>query len=209
MLIPLLLWACQTSAGVPCFTLTYEHSMWALVKSPVNDIVTLDVTGTMAVRQDGSFVHRVLPTSRFAVRDRKETAASLRIYLADGNRLISQGPAGWSDFRYSVLFFSDGVYSRAASGGEGCRAMLAPMGNGLERTGEWKMLGEPVVQWKFKTGYGESTAALAPGLDCQLMRLEAVEYRYRYMPVRKELFEAKTLRRGEPDAALFIPPKGK
>lgn len=208
-MLVLLLWACQTAVGVPCFTVTYEHSMWALVKSPMNDLVTAEVTGTMAVRQDGSFVHRLQPTSRFAVRDRKEARSAVRMYLAESKRLISDEPAGLPDFRHPVFFFGDGVYNRAAPAGDGCRGIPASIGTGLERAGASQMFGESVVQWNFKTAYGESKMWLAPTLDCQVMRLEAVEYRYRYMPVRKELFEVKSLKRGEPDAALFAAPKGK
>ena len=76
---------CRTAAGVPCFTLTCEHSVWARVKSPARDLVTAEEAGTM-------------------------------------------------------------------------------------------------VNWKFKTLYGDSTASL---------------------------FEAKSLRRGEPDRQIFAPPKGK
>ena len=103
---------CRTAAGVPCFTLTCEHSVWARVKSTARDLVTAEEAGTM-------------------------------------------------------------------------------------------------VNWKFKTLYGDSTASLAPGLDRQVLRLEAIEYRYRYLPVRKELFETKSLRRGGPDRQIFAPPKGK
>jgi len=180
---------CQTAAGVPCFTLTYEHSVWALVKSPVRDLVTAEVTGTMAVRQDGSSAHRIRPASRFTMR---------------GHEAVP------SDFRHPVMFFAGGgVHKRVPSGDQSCRAVVAGFGSSPERLGTSAMLGEPVVNWKFKTSYGDSTAALAPALDCQVLRLESIEYRYRYLPVRKELFEAKSLQRGEPDRQLFAPPEAK
>ena len=169
------LWACQTPVGVPCFTLTYQHSVWALVKWPVKDLVTAEVAGTMAVHQDGSVEHRIKPTSRFAIRDRQESAPS--------------------DFRHPALFYLENAYRRSKGGDDGCRGVVAAFGNSLERAGASSMLGEPVVNWKFKTTYGDATALLAPGLDCQVLRMESIEYRYRYFPVRKELFEAKTLRR--------------
>jgi hypothetical protein len=177
---------CQTAAGVPCFTLTYEHSVWALVKSPVRDLVTSEQAGTMAVRQDGSTVNRVQPAKRFAIRELKETQR---------------------DFRHPVMFYVDRV-SRRSTGTDQCRGIVAVFGTNLERLGTSTMLGEPVVNWKFKTPAGDSTVSLAPGLDCQVLRLEAIEYRYRYLPVRKELFEAKSLRRGEPDGRIFTAPKG-
>ena len=203
--------ACQTTSGIPCFTLGYEHSVWALVKSPARDLITSEVTGTMAVRQDGSFAHAIQPGSRFAVRDRQTAAGpSIRIHLAAENRLIvSNKLTSGYDFRHPSLFFADGVYRRAKDGDANCRATIAGFGKTAEPTGTATMLGEPVVTWKFQTSYGDATASVAPGLDCQVLRFEAIEYRYHYLPVRKELFEAKTLRRGEPAAALFTPPGGK
>jgi len=201
--------ACQTPAGIPCFTITYEHSIWALVKSPVRDLVTAEVTGTMAVRQDGSFVHRLQPSSRFAVRgSRDPAAASTTLYLAGAGPAAVRGSASSTDSRLPVFFYAEGGRPRRASHGDaGCRAVLEGIGQGLVQTGQTTMLGEPVVNWKLKTAYGDATASVAPGLDCQVLRIEAAEYRYGYLPVRKELFEAKTLRRGEPSAALFELPK--
>ncbi len=202
---------CQTQTGVPCFTLTYEHSVWALVQSPVRDLVTAEVTGTMAVRADGSFLHRTQPTSRFAVRGSRDPAPpNTRLYLATGQQLIVHGPpSDISDFRLPALFFLGGVHRRSLSSADSCRSVLTGLGQNFELTGKSNLLSEPVVNWKFKTPYGEAVVSVAPALDCQVLRMEASEYRYRHLPIRKELFEAKTLHRGEPAAALFVPPKGK
>ena len=202
---------CQTKSGIPCFSLTYVHSVWALVQSPVRDLLTAEVNGTMAIRQDGSFVHLIQPNSRFAVRDRQEMAGrSTRLYL-DGRLIVDQELKPEYGFRHPGLFFLEGPYRRSPDGDQGCRAMMVSLfaQPNPQRTGTAAMLGEPVVNWKIAGKAGEYTAAVAPGLDCQILRLEISEYRYRYLPVRKELFEAKTLRRGEPAAALFMPPKGR
>ena len=203
--------ACQTTAGIPCFTLGYEHSVWALVKSPARDLITAEVTGAMAVRQDGSFAQAIQPGNRFAVRDRQTAAGpSIRIYLAAENRMVVSGQlTSAADFRHPALFYVDGTFRRAKDGDANCRAAIVGLGKAPEHLGTARMLGELVVNWKFQTSYGHATASVAPGLDCQVLRFEAVEYRYRYLPVRKELFEAKSLRRGEPAAALFTPPGGK
>jgi hypothetical protein len=201
---------CRTSHGVPCFTLTYQQSVWALVKSPVKDLVTAEVSGTMAVAQNGAFVHWVKSSNRFAVRDRKDAVpVSGRLFDPAAGRVTVIAPEALSDFRLPPLFFYEGVGLRTAAGDSGCRGMLTGIGKDLERVGNSKVLDEPVVEWKFKTAYGSGTASLAPGLDCQVLRLEAVEYRYGYVPVRKELFQATSIRRGEPDAGLFAVPAGK
>ncbi len=202
---------CQTKSGIPCFSLTYVHSVWALVQSPVRDLLTAEVSGTMAVREDGSFVHLIQPNSRFAVREREELPGrSTRLYLA-GRLIVDQELKSEYGFRHPSLFFVDGAYRRSQAGDEGCRAMVASLfaQPNPQRIGTAAMLGEPVVNWRVVTKAGEYNAAVAPGLDCQILRLEISEYRYRYLPVRKELFEAKTVRRGEPAAALFTPPKGR
>jgi len=152
---------CQTAAGVPCFTLTYEHSVWALVKSPVRDLVAAEEAGTMAVRQDGSSVNSVQPAKRFTMRNHQEAQR---------------------DFLHPVMFYVDRAYRRSTNGDRNCRAIVAAFGGSLEPVGTSAILGEPVVNWKFKTLYGDSTASL---------------------------FEAKSLRRGEPDRQIFAPPKGK
>lgn len=202
---------CQTKSGIPCFSLTYVHSVWALVQSPVRDLLTAEVNGTMAIRQDGSFVHSIQPNSRFAVRDRQEMPGrSTRLYL-DGRLIVDREPQPEYGFRHPALFFLGGPDRRALEGDQGCQAMVAGLFGqpNPQRMGTASMLGEPVVNWKVVSKAGEYNAAAAPGLDCQILRLEISEYRYRYLPVRKELFEAKTLRRGEPAAALFTPPKGR
>ncbi len=203
---------CQAPSGFPCFTLAYEHSVWELVTSPVRDMVTASVAGTLAVRADGSFLHRIQPTSRFAVRGSKDTQPpSTRLFLAATQQLLLQGPSSAEDFRLPSFFFLNAVdRRRSAAGDDGCRDALTGFAQGLERLGTANLLGEPVVNWKFKSGYGDATASLAPALACQILRMELVDYRYSYLPVRKELFEAKTLDRGEPAAKLFVPPsKGK
>ena len=203
---------CQTSSGVPCFTLTYQHSIWAFVKSPVRNMVATELTGTMSVRADGSTLHRVQPVSRYAVRGASEPLVPhTRLFLTNSAaHLLLGGPAVPADSRLPVLFFAEAAYRRsAASGDEACRAVVASFAKSLEQTGKGRFLDEPVVTWKFKLGYGDGTASLAPGLDCQILRIEAGEYRYGYLPVRRELFEAKSLKRGEPAASLFDAPKGK
>ena len=165
----------------------------------------------MAVRADGSFLHRTQPTSRFAVRgSRDPEPPHTRLYLAAGQQLIVHGLASeTSDFRLPALFFLGNVHRRSPSSQDSCRSVVTGLGQSLELTGKSNLLGEPVVNWKLKTPYGDATITLTPGLDCQVLRMEAAEYRYRHLPIRKELFEAKTLHRGEPAAALFVPPKGK
>lgn len=209
---------CQTPSGIPCFTLEYEQSVWAVVKSPRRDLVMTTVKGVMAVRADGSMVHRIAPADRFTVRDRDATPAPfLRLYLAASNRMISTDPpAGFGDFRIPALFFITAPARRIAAGDTGCRQFAAALlaVKTVESGGAAsKLLGEPVTLWKAPTAAGGTTNIMtAPGLDCQVLRYEAADYRYRYMPVRKELFEAKSLKRGEPNPALFAEPaaaKGK
>ncbi len=202
---------CQTNSGIPCFSLTYVHSVWALVQSPVRDLLTAEVTGTMAIRQDGSFVHSIQPSSRFAVRDRQEMPGPSTRLFVEGRVIAGEDLKPEFGFRHPALFFLDSPYRRGQDGDQDCRAMVVSLfaQPNPQRTGTATMLGEPVVNWKVVTKAGEYNAAVAPGLDCQILRLEISEYRYRYLPVRKELFEAKTLRRGEPAAALFTPPKGR
>ncbi len=208
--VSLPLWACQTASGIPCFTLTYEQSVWAAVQWPVRDLVNEEARGTMAIRQDGSFVHIVEPSGSFAVRQRRGGAEpNTRLFIAGSPGPIARGPDPLPDSRLPPMFFLDGIFRRAPDGDRGCSTVLAGIGTALEKTAPSRMLGEPVVSWKLKRGYGEVTVSLAPLLDCQVLRLEAIEYRYRYLPVRKELFEVKTLERGQPKAALFAPPKGK
>ncbi len=202
---------CQTKSGIPCFSLTYVHSVWALVQSPVRDLLTAEVSGTMAIREDGSFVHLIQPSSRFAVRDSQELPSLATRLFVEGRLIASQDLKPELGFRHPALFFLDSPYRRAQAGDEGCRATMASLfaQPNPQRTGKAAMLGEPVVNWRVVTKAGEYNAAVAPGLDCQILRLEISEYRYRYLPVRKELFEAKTVRRGEPAAALFTPLKGR
>jgi hypothetical protein len=203
---------CRTASGVPCFTLIYQHSLWALVKSPVRNLVTAELTGTMAVRADGSTVHRWQPVSRFAARGATEPLVThTRIYLASPPRLITGGPPEPSDSRLPQTFFAELAYlrTRPGSGGNNCRAIIESFAKGPALTGKGKLHGEPVVNWKFKFGWGEASVAIAPDLDCQVVRFEAVEYRYGYLPVRKELFEVKAIQHGEPAASLFEAPKGK
>ncbi|MCC6538067.1 MAG: hypothetical protein IT162_10980 [Bryobacterales bacterium] len=180
---------CRAPLGVPCFTVTYEHSLWALVQYPVRDFISTQINGTMAVRGDGAVTHRKELASRFAARDQRDTKQL-------------------SDSLYNALFYLGNQVHRRATGGADaeCRSVLpAAFGADLqiERTGTARLAGEPVVNFKLKNASRELSISIAPALDCQVLRLESVDYRYRYLPVRKELFEAKQVRRGEPAAQLF------
>lgn len=181
---------CRTTPlGIPCFTVQYEHSVWALVRYPVRNFITTSLTGTMAVRADGAVAHRQQVANRYAARDKRD-------------------PAQTTEFYYPARFYDGSLYRRAGADAE-CRAPLPGyFGAGLqvERTGTARIVGEPVVNFKLKNSTREISVSLAPALDCQILHLEAVEYRYRYVPVRKELFEVKQVRRGEPATQLFQPP---
>ncbi|MBM3797964.1 MAG: hypothetical protein FJW31_28865 [Acidobacteria bacterium] len=177
-----------TPLGIPCFTVQYEHSVWALVRYPVRNFITTSLTGTLAVRADGAVTHRQQVASRYAARDKRDLAQA-------------------TEFYYPVRFYDRNLHCRAGADAE-CRGPLPSyFGAGLqvERTGAGRSSGEPVVNYRLKNSMREFSVSLAPALDCQILRLEAVEYRYRYLPVRKELFEAQQVRRGEPAAALFQP----
>ncbi len=182
---------CRAPLGIPCFTVEYAHSLWALVRYPVRNFITTELTGTMAVRADGAVAHRQQVASRYTVRDNRDPAQ----------------PQQPSDFYYRALFYQDHVQRRAGADAE-CRGTLpGPFGADLkvERTGKAHVAGEPVVNFLMKNAVREISVGIAPALDCQILRLEAAEYRYRYVPVRKELFEATQVRRGEPAAQLFQP----
>lgn len=202
---------CQTpGGGSPCFTLHYEQSFWAMVKSPRRDLIMTGSKGVMALRSDGSSVHRITPVDHFAVRGKDPASLpSLRLYLAAGRRLVVRDWPVQRDSRLPELFFAEAPYSRARPGDTDCRAYVGTLGAMPVAAGKDKFLGEPVAVWKFNHDRGQATLLVAPRLDCQVLRFEMAEYRYRYMPVRKELFEASSLKIGEPDASLFAEPKGK
>lgn len=201
-------YGCQTPNGSPCFTIQYEQSFWALVKSPRRDLVMIDSKGAMAVRGDGSSVHRIDGGDKFAVRDSGAAPGpSVRLYLAAGRRMVVHDWPAERDSRLPAIFYNEAPHRRAKPGDADCREYVSTLGAMPAAAGKAKFLGEPVSVWTFKRDHGEATLMVAPRLDCQVLRFELAEYRYRYMPVRKELFEAKSLKVGEPDASLFAEPK--
>jgi hypothetical protein len=203
---------CRTPYNnAPCFTLRYSQSMWAFMKSPVREFVKTEHKGLLAVRADGSMVSQTEQPDRFALRDRRQhSGPTTTLYLAEGNRLVHDNQGSFDDYRHvPPLVWNDRPSRRTPEGDTRCAAVARGFGVAMSADGTGRLLGQAVTKWKHTAPLIEVTLALAPGLDCQALSYSRIEYRYKWVPVRHELFEATSVTIGDPDAALFAVPKRK
>lgn len=203
---------CRTPYNnAPCFTLRYTQSLWAFVKSPVREFVKTEHTGVMALRADGSMASLADAPDRFALRDRRQPSGRATVlYLAEGNRIVRDNVPDLDDYRHgAALVWADRPSRRAPAGDTTCAAVARGFGVAMSPDGTGTIHGQAVTRWKHKSPLIEVAVALAPSLDCQPLSYSRIEYRYKYVPVRHELFEATGVTIGDPDGALFAVPKGK